>query len=325
MDALRTIATLLPLAVTSGINLYATILVAALSIRFGWVGNTPSTLDGLGSWVVIAVSGVFYVVEFLADKIPFVDNLWDIAHTFIRPLGAALLAFATLGRANPAVAAIAAMAAGGIALVSHGGKAGSRAALNIVSPAENVTNIIVSLAEDIGVGLLVYLALSYPYVATGIAAGFLLLIVIYVPRLLRWLGFVFRAVFSRLKGFIRSVDQSDPIPAAHMAALQHNTPELAARCRAQNIRGANGRVGYLGIVNDDLFFTYDRKFGSRAWKASTARIMSAYWRRRTLMDILEVHYKGRANRPRVARFVFMKDRLPLVEQLADRLGAVDAA
>ena len=325
MEALRTIATLLPLAVTSGINLYATILVAALSIRFGWVQNTPSSLDGLGSWTVIAISGVFYVMEFLADKIPFVDNLWDVAHTFIRPLGAALLAFATLGRANAAVAVIAAMAAGGIALVSHGGKAGSRAALNIVSPAENITNIFVSLAEDIGVGILAYLALSYPYVATGIAAGFLLLIVIYVPRLLRWLAFVFRAVFSRLKGLIRSVDQSDTIPAAHMAALQHNTPELAAFCRAQNIRGANGRPGYLGIVNGDLFFTYDRRFGSRAWRASTERILSAYRKSRTLMDVLEVHYRGRTNRSRVARFVFLKDRLPLVEQLAERLSAVKAA
>lgn len=320
MDALQIISTLLPLSLTAGINLYATVLVVGLSIRFGWVQGTPEGLDVLASWPVIIIAGVFYLVEFLADKIPFVDNVWDVVHTFIRPLGAAMLAIALLGKAHPLVVVLGMLLAGGIALVSHGGKASTRLAVNVASPAENVTNIGLSLAEDVGVGTLAFLALKYPYVALGVGAVLLVLLLLLVPRMLRWALFTLKAVGARLKGWAHPASQSDALPVAHEVLLGHRVPELAARCRAQGVRGANGRSGYLSLLGNELAFTYSRLFGSRAWRVSRDRIVASYLRRRVLMDVLQVHY-AEAGRERVARFVFMKDRTPLLERLVALLGA----
>ncbi len=101
MDALRTLAILLPLSLTAGINLYATVLVVGLSIRFHWVTNTPANLDVLSSWPVIIFAALLYIVEFVAGKIQIVDNIWDIVRTFIRPVGGALLGLAALGKVDP--------------------------------------------------------------------------------------------------------------------------------------------------------------------------------------------------------------------------------
>jgi hypothetical protein len=194
IDALRIISTLLPLAVSSGINLYATVLIAGLCIRFGWIQNTPAGLDVLAAWPVIVVAALCYAMEFLADKIPFVDNLWDVIHTVIRPLGAALIGVAALGKSDPLVVVLAGLTMGSVALVSYAGKAGSRVALNVVSPAENVSNIGVSLGEDIAAGALTVTALKYPLVAGALALFILLAMVTFVPRLLRWSWFVLSGV-----------------------------------------------------------------------------------------------------------------------------------
>ena len=94
MDAFRTLAILLPLSLTSGINLYATVLVVGVSIRLHWVTDTPANLDVLSSWPVIVCAALLYTIEFVADKIQIVDNIWDIIHTFIRPVGGALIGLA---------------------------------------------------------------------------------------------------------------------------------------------------------------------------------------------------------------------------------------
>jgi hypothetical protein len=320
MGALQTLTTVLPLSLTSGINLYATVLIVGLSIRFGWVDNVPSGLDALGSWPVIVVAGVLYVIEFLVDKFQFVDNLWDLAHTFIRPVGAAMVGTAAIGQASPVVTAVGALVAGGVALASHSSKAGSRMTLNVVSPAENISNIGVSVAEDAGVGVLAFLALKHPLVATAIALVILVLIIIFLPRLMRWTWFTLRSIFARLKGFVRKVSQSDTLPTAHLALLGHQKPDLAARCSGQSIKGANGRTGYVSVIGETLHFTFDRLFGNRAWSLPLADVVAAYFRHRTLMDVIEIHYQDARQKSRVARFVFMKDRGPLAEQLADRLA-----
>ncbi len=322
METLRTIAILLPLSLTSGIDLYATVLVVGLSIRFGWVQNVPPGLRALESWPVIIVAGVLFSIEFLADKIQFIDNLWDTVHTFIRPLGAAIISITVLGKIeDPAITVIAALAMGGIAFISHGGKAGSRVTLNVISPAENVTNMAISLAEDLVVGILAFLALKYPFVATGIALVILALIVILVPRLLRWMWFTVKAVFARLKGLVKKVSQPDSLPSSHMALLDHQAPELTSRCTGQSIKGASGRAGYISVMGNHLLFTYNRWFGSRVWQVELERVISTYLRHRALMDVLEVHYQDDKQKSRVARFVFMKDRALLAEQFATRLEA----
>lgn len=319
MDTLRTLATLLPLSLTAGINLYGTVLIVGLSIRLGWVTNVPPGLAVLGSTPVIVVAGLLYLVEFLADKIPLVDNLWDAIHTVIRPLGAALVAVAALGQVDPVVAVIAALVAGGVALVAHSGKAGGRVVLNTASPAENVSNIAVSVAEDVGVGALAFIGLKYPWVAGGIGLALLALLLLLVPRLLRWMGFTIRAVLARLRGWVAPVERPDVPPPEHMALLEHRRPALAVRCQAQRVPGAGGRRGYLALRDDGLFFTYSTWLGARAWKVERERLAAAYLKRRLLSDVLEVYYRRKTG-SKVARFLFMKDRGPLAEQLMAKLG-----
>jgi hypothetical protein len=315
VDTLHTLAILLPLSLTSGINLYATVLVVGLSIRFHWVTDTPANLDVLTSWPVIIVAALLYIIEFFADKIQIIDNIWDILHTFIRPVGGALIGLAALGEADPVLGVLGALVAGGIALTSHGGKASTRLALNVVSPAENISNIAVSTAEDIAAGGLAFLALKYPYAAGCIAAVLLLLILIFTPILLRWLFFFLRAIAARFSSIGQRGVQSDLLPPAHMVLLYHQPPELAVRCKAQGIRGAGGRNGFVLLWRDYLMFTYNRWGSSRIWYVPRVRILGAYLRRRALMDVLEVHYYDEQNRSRLARFIFLKDRSISAAQL----------
>lgn len=315
MDTLQTLATLLPLTLTSGINLYATVLVVGLSIRFDWVANTPETMDVLSSWPIIIVAGLLYIIEFVADKVQIVDNIWDIIHTFIRPVGGALIGLAALGEAEPILGVLGALVGGGIALTSHGGKASARVALNVVSPAENISNIAVSAAEDITAAGLAFLALKYPYAAGCIGAVLLLLILFFTPLLLRWLFFFIRAVSARFNSIGQRGVISDLLPTGHMVLLYHQPPDLAVRAKAQGIPGAGGRSGFVLLWRDYLMFTYDRWGSSRIWYVPRGRIPGAYLHRRALMDVLEVHYYDDKNQARLARFIFLKDRAASAAQL----------
>lgn len=150
---------------SSGLNSYLTVLILGVSGRLGWA-ETPTSLQE--TWVLVA-AGVAFALEFVIDKIPLLDSLWDLAHTFIRPvvggMTGAAIAGAQLGR--PAAFALAA----GLALLGHATKATSRMAINM-SP-EPFTNMLASFAEDGIVGVLSALAMAYPKVAAvtaGVAA-----------------------------------------------------------------------------------------------------------------------------------------------------------
>ena len=150
MEALQLLGGIGGLSLVSGINLYATVLVSGLLIRFDLIALPPSLegLSGLENPWIIGVAAIFYIMEFVSDKIPWIDNAWDLIHTFIRPFGAAGLAWMAVGDLHPAWQVLAVLLAGGIAVTSHGVKAGGRATLNLSSPAEGVSNTLVSLGED---------------------------------------------------------------------------------------------------------------------------------------------------------------------------------
>ncbi len=152
---------------TSGINLYATVAVLGLLEHYRLV-RLPGGLHVLDNWLVIGVAVGLYCVEFFADKVPYVDTVWDAVHTFIRvPAGAALAAAAT-SDVSPAVQVVAMLLGGGLALSTHGTKATVRAAAN-VSP-EPLTNWALSLVEDvIAVGAAV-LAVLHPLVILAVIA-----------------------------------------------------------------------------------------------------------------------------------------------------------
>ena len=148
----------------SGLNLYLVTLVLGLSGRLGW-SDVP---DALTRTDVLVVAGVLFLVEFVADKVPYVDNLWDSAHTVIRPLGAAAIGAVLAGEASSVGTALGALVAGALALDAHAAKATTRVAAN-ASP-EPFSNIALSLFEDGLVVGLVVLAVTYPVVTVVVIA-----------------------------------------------------------------------------------------------------------------------------------------------------------
>jgi hypothetical protein len=166
----------------AGVNLYATVAVIGLAARFHWV-SLPPQFAIFDSNPVIGVALVLYVVEFFADKVPYVDTVWDVVHTAIRPLGGAFVAVASVGDASPAAQGLAALAGGTLAAGSHLTKAGTRAAAN-VSP-EPFSNWALSLAEDglvVGLGLL---ALTYPVAALIVTLVLVGLMAVFAAAIVR--------------------------------------------------------------------------------------------------------------------------------------------
>ncbi len=198
MDLLETLSVALGLAALAGVNLYLTVFAAGLAVHFGWVilPGPLHELAALGNPWVLAVAGVLYILEFFADKVPWVDTANDAIHTFIRPLGGALLAVLALGDADPSVKVLAALLAGGVTLTSHAAKAGTRLVAN-TSP-EPVSNIGLSLGEDAivlgGLGLIAW----HPVVALVITIIVLGTIWCILPRMLRSISAILWLAWRKL-------------------------------------------------------------------------------------------------------------------------------
>ena len=148
MEIFEHLGAALGLASLAGINLYLTAFVAGLAVRFNWIelASAHSDLAILGNEWVLAVAGVLMVIEFFADKVPWLDSGWDGVHTLLRPAGGVLLGMAALGEMDPKLLAIGGLLSGGASLTMHGAKAGTRLLLNM-SP-EPVSNSVASVAED---------------------------------------------------------------------------------------------------------------------------------------------------------------------------------
>lgn len=180
------LARALALAFGAGVNLYATALVLGLTVRYDWV-DLPASFDLFGSTWMIGIAATLYLVEFLADKIPWVDTAWDAAHSLVRPIGAAAVAVIALGPANPGTQVLAALLGGMVGASAHAAKAGTRFAVN-TSP-EPATNIFTSLAEDGFVVGLVVLLMTHPWIGIALAALGLAAVMVVVALLVRlWRG-----------------------------------------------------------------------------------------------------------------------------------------
>ena len=176
------IGLLLGAAVASGLRLYATVAVLGFLGRSGVIA-LPGGLAVLASPWVIVVASSLYLVEFLADKIPIVDSVWDLVHTFIRVPAAALLAWADVSNLPEQWRILAALVCGGVALSAHGLKASTRAVIN-TSP-EPVTNWAASLAEDGLTAILLFLAVKHPLAAALVAGAVVVLAVLLVTWMAR--------------------------------------------------------------------------------------------------------------------------------------------
>jgi hypothetical protein len=182
LELLTTLGRTMGFSFAAGINLYATVAILGLAKRYGWV-DLPEQFRVFDNDVVIAVAIVLYVIEFVADKVPWVDSVWDAIHTVIRPIGGAVIAVATLGDASPTVKGLVALLGGALATGTHLTKAGTRAAAN-TSP-EPFTNWILSLSEDVFVIGLAALALKYPIAAAVVVIAGVAVMILFAAWIVR--------------------------------------------------------------------------------------------------------------------------------------------
>ena len=200
MELVQLLGSTLGLGFVSGINLYATVLVLGLGIRFHifQVAFAREHLQVLADPLVLTVAGIAFLIEFIADKIPWVDSIWDSFHTFIRPVGAIVLAVMALGHTDPALKLALVILCGGVALTSHGSKAGIRLAANH-SP-EPFSNIALSLAEDLLVVGGTWVAVQHPMLALGVVAVFLAGVIWLAPKVFRLIARSVRNIWSFFTG-----------------------------------------------------------------------------------------------------------------------------
>ena len=191
MDLIVSLGRSLGFSLTSGVNLYATVAILGLAARYEWV-DLPAQYSVFANDWVIGLALLLYAVEFVADKVPWVDSMWDSVHTFIRPAGGALIAVATLGEASPTLEVVMGLLGGTVAAASHFTKASTRIAAN-TSP-EPFSNWALSFMEDAFVFALGLLALLFPVAAFVVT----ILIVLAIVLAFRW-------IVRKLRGGRRTV------------------------------------------------------------------------------------------------------------------------
>ena len=194
MEWFSTLSLALGTAWTSGINLYATVTVLGLLQKFG-LTHLPGGLDALDNWWIIGIAGFLYAVEFFADKIPYLDSVWDVIHTFIRVPAGALMAYAATNQTDNSVMVIATLLGGGLALSSHGTKTALRAGANL-SP-EPFSNWILSIVEDIIAFGGTLLAVFAPVLIAIVLVIFVVVFAWFAPKVYR----LVRRAFSAVRGF----------------------------------------------------------------------------------------------------------------------------
>ena len=200
MDIMAILGVAGSVSLLAGWRLYLSVFATGLAMRLGAIPlpDHLQSLDVLANPWVMGIAGAAAIAEFFADKVMWLDSIWDAVHTLVRPIGGALLALAIVDPSDPAMQVIAFLLGGGASLAAHAGKAGARAVVN-TSP-EPVSNIAISTTEDVVTAGLLYAAYEYPYIAAGIAAVLLAIVVTLILMARR----VIRRLFRRGEPSARS-------------------------------------------------------------------------------------------------------------------------
>jgi Domain of unknown function (DUF4126) len=207
MEWFSTLSLALGTAWTSGINLYATVTVLGMLQKFG-ATKLPMGLTVLDNWWIIGIAGFLFAVEFFADKIPYVDSVWDVIHTFIRVPAGAVMAYAATNEMDPTLSTVATLLGGGLALSSHGTKSALRATANL-SP-EPVSNWILSLAEDAIAIVGSFLAVFAPILIAIVLVIFVIIFGWFAPKIFRAMRRLYNAIKSLFagKGFMEIAEKA---------------------------------------------------------------------------------------------------------------------
>jgi hypothetical protein len=276
VDDLKLLGVALGLACLAGVNLYLTVFVTGLAIHQHWIilGPAYQSLSILGDPLILWISGTLYVLEFFADKIPWVDSVWDVVHTIIRPIGGALLAIRVLGQTSPTFEIIVALAAGSASLVTHSAKASTRLVAN-TSP-EPFSNIVLSLAEDAAVVGGLALIHYNPLWALGIFVLLLSIILYFAPKVFRAVKIKLWLIWKKLNGpaeteaaaALPMVLSSRYASAFARENLLGETVAWAVPCVSKRVRGVPPNTsGMLIATNEDpskLLFVVPKGWQARA-------------------------------------------------------------
>ena len=271
---IKLLAVALGLASLAGINLYLTVFLTGLAIHEQWIvlGTQYQGLEVLGHPAVIVVAGLLYFIQFFADKVPWVDSLWDTIHTVIRPIGGAMLALRALGHMDPIVEVIACLLAGGAALTTHSVKAGTRIIAN-TSP-EPFSNVALSVTEDVTVVGGLVLLYNYPVAALCVLLVFFAGAFYFIPKVLRVLTTRLWLVWRKLNAPAAgktSGDLSAMLPPDHDAIftrmnLTGEKVEWAARCISMAARRIPANhTGYLVATREEPHKLYFVAKGGWKW------------------------------------------------------------
>jgi uncharacterized protein DUF4126 len=333
MEIVQVLGSAMGLGFVSGLNLYATVLTLGLGIRFNFITLSPqfSQLEILTSWYVLIAAAILFVMEAFADKIPWVDSVWDAVHTLVRPLGAAALGATAIGSVDPQAAIIAAMC-GGVALTGHSAKAGTRLLVNH-SP-EPFSNIILSVGEDILAIAGTWLAINHPVIMFVLVLLFLIAFVWFAPKVFRLMRVEYTAALALLtklymiaKAYVMNYRQrrlvaagtnlsipvassdgsvigadspswTDGIPEHYLHYIDNKLPpgevKSCVRCVAgKGIKGLRWSLGYLQVRDNELLFVTRRSFRFRNHQIDRQAIEDVNFRKRILLNRLILRANGK--------------------------------
>ncbi len=334
METLQTLGVALGLASLAGVNLYLTVFVTGLAIQQHWINisQTYPELAVLAHPAVLAIAGVLYVLGFFADKVPWVDSLWDAVHTFIRPIGGAFLALHVLGTADPVVDVIAALLAGSVSLMTHGMKAGTRLVANH-SP-EPFSNIALSVTEDVavlgGLALIKYsIVHSDPWLLVSVFGTILLCIAYFGPKL--WRAVKVNAWLIWKKFSSPAVDHLEtelPKTLPHELDIVHFTVNeqrealaWAVPCISSSAPGISGNLfGYIVALENSapkIAFVAKRRFRHVAKELDLATYKLAHEPKFLSENIVLYSLE---KKPKYT-LVFARSQRPVVKALASALQA----
>jgi hypothetical protein len=289
---------LVGLALASGINLYAAVLALGVGLRMGWISALPPELRVTAEPIVIGVAAVLYAAEFAADKVPFFTPIWDSLHTFIRPLGAAMLAVGVTAGMSPLTQMIAVLVSGSVALGAHSVKTGFRMLLHAVP--EPVTHSAVSILEDFGVVAIVILVWQYPWVALPVIAVIFAGVAAVLPGI--WRSIRFNAAV--LTGALRDLAGIPPPPPPWWVE-QDGKKSLPAYVR----RAAKLRRFEAGYLIGDRYY-YRRWFKNRVLEFAPGAVARAGLHDNWVYPVLQI-----ASQPEEASFYLTRHGVRILKGL----------
>ena len=256
MQTLELLGAALGLGALSGLSLYLTVFVVGFSLHMQWLTLQPSlaSLQVLAEpWIWIIALG-FYVLEFFADKVPWLDSLWDAIHTLIRPIGAMFVAITVLGETHPVLGVLSALCAGGAAVSTHMTKSGARLLVN--SSPEPFSNIGLSVLEDGVVVAGTLLTIHYPLYALLVVIIFVVAFFFFAPALFRVFKSYWAFVLGKLNvGKTATYELPTYLPheldlALHRLLMPNEKVEWSIPCYSSKLSGVGSSVkGYLVKTN----------------------------------------------------------------------------